>query len=213
VSEKNIEDRVVNNLLLLYLINKADEEGVIEDNIKLQKSVFLTQKNFIDKKMKGFSYNFFRWHHGPFSADVNNDLISLKKNKLVKWEEDRIYLTDEGKSILAQCEDLFEENDMFSQIINEIIEENIKLTPDQIKEKVYNIKLFVPKIREIMAIKDIPLRKLILFKPSRRWIRRAFEINEEMLATLEIIFDEEALDNLSKAYGDAINGRVCEAYL
>ena len=130
MSEGDIEDRVVNNLLLLYLIDKSSKEGIMEDNLKVQKSVFLAQKKFIERKMKGFCYLFLRWHHGPFSADVNNDLSTLKKNKFVNWEEDKIYPTDEGKSLLKQCMPLLDENVIFSQVIDNIIEENIKLTPD-----------------------------------------------------------------------------------
>ena len=59
-----------------------------------------------------------------------------------------------------------------------------------------------------MTIRDIPLKQVILFKPSKSRIKKRFEIDESWLATLELIFDEEALELLSKAYGDAIDGRV-----
>jgi len=209
MSIENIKERIVNNLLLLYLIDKTNKEGYLEDNLKLQKLAFLTQKKFIERRLKGFSYNFFRWHKGPFSADVNNDLVLLKQMNFARWE-DRIYLTEEGEALLKQCEDLFERNDTFLQIIDSIIKEYAGLKPDEIKEKVYEMKVMVPKIRKSMLIREIPPKTLILYRPSKKRTRQEFDINEEWLATLELIFDEEALELLKKAFGDAINGKVHE---
>lgn len=211
MSEQNFRDCIANNLLMMYLLGKADELGTMQDNVKLQKSVFLSQKKFIDNGMKGFSYNFFRWKQGPFSKDVNIDLSSLKHNKLVDWSDEKISLTHDGEELLNQCDDLLKENQSFCQIIDLIIQENINLTPEGIKEKVYNMKVIVPQIRKLMSIRDIPFGRLILFKQSRRRIKSEFEIDESWLATLELIFDEETLKILGKAYGDAINGRVASS--
>ena len=160
MSIENTKERIVNNLLLSYLIDKTNKEGNIEDNLKLQKLTFISQKKFIERKLKGFSYNFFRWHKGPFSADVNNDLALLKQMNFARWE-DKIYLIEEGEVLLNQCEDLFKRNDAFLQIIDSIIKEYARLKPDEIKEKVYEMKVMVPKIRKLMPIREIPPKTLI----------------------------------------------------
>lgn len=52
-----------------------------------------------------------------------------------------------------------------------------------------------------MLIREIPPKTLILYKPSKKRTRREFDIDEKWLATLELIFDEEALELLEKLLG------------
>lgn len=206
------EERVVNNLLLLHLIDRANQKGNIEDNLKVQKMVFLAQKNFIDKKLKGFAYNFFRWERGPFSADLNNDLMKLIRNDFVRWEswKKRIYLTKEGNRILEACKGVLEENKNFLKLINEITDKYANIDPEKIKDEVYKMKLMVPRVRERMVIKEMRPGQMILFRPSMKRMKREFKIGEEWQATLEVIFDEEVVADLRKAYNDAREGNVHE---
>jgi len=209
MSEANIQERVVNNLLLLYLIRQANQKGKIEDNLKLQKLVFLSQKKFLNRKVKAFGYNFFRWHQGPFSAEVNNDLTALDSRGLVKrrWP---IELTNEGKEFLEECKELLEINKRFLEVVDDIVSEFADLTPDQIKDHVYKMKIFVPRLRQVMTVEEVPPRTLILFKPSDKRSKAKFSIDETWCATLELALDQEAVESLKQSYDDAVEGRAYE---
>ena len=204
------EDRVVNNLLLLYLIDKTNEIGNMEDNLKVQKMVFLAQKDLIKRRLKAFAYNFFRWDQGPFSADLNNDLVKLARNDFLRWESwnKKMYLTKDGKGLLDACKEAFEENEVFLRSIDAIIGKFAEVEPEAIKNEVYGMRLMVPKIRKQMVIREIPHRQLILFRPSMKRMRREFKISDDWLATLEVAFDEEAVATVRKAYSDAKEGNV-----
>ena len=210
MSERSIRERVTNNLLLLYLIDKTNQIGQLEDALKLQKLVFLAQKRLVDRKLKAYSYNFFRWQKGPYSADLSNDLNMLVNMGFVIWRRNNIELTEQGKKILNACDDVFVENKTFLRHINLIIEEYATLDPEVIKDLVYDMKVMVPKIRKLMLIKQIPMKQLILFKSSDKKVRLIFHISKDWSATLELTFDEEALDSLKQAQRDAIEGKVHE---
>jgi len=207
MSEVDIQDRVVNNILLLYLIKKTNSIGKVEDTLKLQKLVYLTQKKYIEKKSKVFNYNFFRWDKGPFSADVSNDLTSLKCRGLVRdrWP---IRLTKEGNELVNGCQEVLDENEALLKVIDGVISEYARYTPDEIKEHVYKMKIFVPRLREVMTIAEVPRGTLILFKPSTKRSKTSFVLDEDWCATLELALDQEAVESLKQSYNDAVEGRV-----
>lgn len=209
MSEDSIQERVVNNILLMYLIQKANSVGKVEDNLKLQKLVFLGQKKMIERKIKAFSYNFFRWDKGPFSAEVNNDLTSLASRGLVSYHRP-IEVTEEGKKLLEDFEELFQRNRHFIEVINEILSIYATYTPEEIKAHVYNMNIFVPRLRRVMTIAEVPRGTLILFKPSDKTSKKKFSLDEAWCTTLELVLDQEAVESLRQAYDDAKEGRVHE---
>ncbi|MHA1364312.1 MAG: type II toxin-antitoxin system antitoxin SocA domain-containing protein [Candidatus Freyarchaeota archaeon] len=208
-------ERVTNNLLLLYLIDQANERGNVENDLKLQKLVFLSQMELMKRGLKAFSYNFFRWLKGPFSKNLAIDKSDLAEVGLVKVSRKGIELTNRGKELLKDCRQIFEEeeNRKFVKYIDEIIEKYAQFSPDEIKDIVYSMEVTVPKIREIMNIKEIPLGKLILFKTADRNASDIFHISGSWLATFEIMFDKEALSSLERAVDDAVEGRADELTL
>ena len=210
MSEKTISDRIRNIVLLMYLVRKTNEKFVMEDNLKVQKLVFLSQKELTAKKMNGFAYLFLRWLKGPFSGDLNNDIVLLKQMKLLRWGDDRIELTEEGEHILESLHEIMENNKGFSDIIDDIIEEYGFLSPDEMREKVYQMEIVVPKDRKVMRIEEIPPKKLILFGLSRKNTEIEFNINEEWLDTLEVLFDDEAIQFLERLKNSAVEGNIIE---
>lgn len=202
-----VKDSAVNNLLLLYLIDETNSKGFLDEHLKLQKLVFLIQKNLNQKKLKGFSYNFFRWEKGPFSAGVANDLKLLSKNGFVKWDDKKIYLTKEGKRVLVDCKEIFEQNSIFNKTIDDITDKYSNVPANDLKNLVYQLNMFVPIIRKVMPIEKIPKRRLILFKPQESKMKQFFEMDEDWEATLELLFNRGGLVSLEKAYEDAKEGR------
>ena len=202
-----IRDRSVNNLLLLFLVDECNKRGYVENPLKLQKLVFLTQRKSVKRRAKGFSYNFFRWKMGPFSADVNNDLDHLVGCGYLTGEHN-ITLTPIAKDLLEKSEELFHANPYFATNIRRTAGNYASYRPDELRDRVYRMSVFVPKIRKSMLIKTVPMGTLILFRTSDKKAASKFRIDEDWLATLEMIFDPEALESLKQSQQDAIEGRI-----
>lgn len=210
MSEMGIRERVTNILLLLYIIDETNSRGNVENELKLQKLVFLAQNQLVKKKLKAFSYNFFRWIKGPFSKNLRIDLITLREANFVRIGSNKIELTKKAKEVLESCSELFDENEYFTDRIDRVVDNYAEFSPEDIKDFVYSMRVVVPRIREIMTIKDIPPRQLILFKTSDKKASFIFNIDKSWLATLELTFDKEAVGSLAKALDDATEGRAYE---
>ena len=208
--ERELREVGTNNLLLLYLIDETDKRGVMENDLKLQKMTFAAQKKFIERKMKGFSYKFFRWYKGPYSASVSADLDLLINDGVLRREGNKIELTSRGREILRGFSGLLEDkrNKAFTIIIKSIVQEYAAMDAEAVKEKVYAMEVMVPRIKKRMAIRDVPMRQIILFKSSDERVKQIFEINEAWLGILELVLDAEALTLLKKSFDDARQGRV-----
>lgn len=210
MSERTIGEMVGNNLLLLFLVDETSKEGKVEGDLKAQKLVFLSQKLMVQRKLKAFNYNFFRWHKGPYCADLSNDLKRLKVAGLVRRNGSRLELTDLGKSVIANCEAELTDWTDFISPIREVAQEYGRFTPEELKERVYDIAVFVPRDHKVMKIRDIEEKKLILFKPSEKEARKVLSLSENWQATLELVFSKEAQDSLRMAQRDAVEGRICD---
>jgi hypothetical protein len=141
---------------------------------------------------------------------VRLDFILLTQCGFIRKEKDRIELTNKGKEILLNCSELFDENRGFLKTIDTVTDAYSKYPPDKIKELVYGMEIMVPRIGHIMTIRDIPMSQLMLFKMSDERAKAVFEIDDSMLATLELTFDSEACISLAQAVDDAVEGRVHE---
>jgi uncharacterized protein YwgA len=203
----SFKDRIGNNLLLLYTIKKTNEIGLIDDTLKLQKIVFHSQRRLSAKKLKAFSYNFFRWEKGPFSADLNNDLTLLIHAGLIKpgWP---IELTDEGYKLLESCIEIFDSNKRLIKNIDEVVEEKAKQDPNLIKEETYDLTVTLPRTHKRMTIREIPKGTPILFRISDAKAERIFDLNEQWLSTLEVAFHQEIGESLVKSCEDASEGKA-----
>ncbi len=210
MSEKTIGERVENNLLFLYLVSETSKAGIVEDDLKAQKLVFLSQKKLVQKKLKAFSYTFLRWHKGPFSKDLAEDIKSLVKAGMLSRINDNIALTDAGREIVARSEELLTKQPEFMVPIKAIAQLYGAIPSEQLKEQVYDISVWVPKLKKTMKIRDVEEKQLILYGISAKNARKAFNLDENWQATLEIVFDKEALDSLKMAHQDAIEGRICD---
>ena len=209
MTEKTIVERIVNNLLLLWLIRRANELGHVEDDLKAQKLTFLIEEQFVQNGLRGLTYNFFRWHKGPYCGPLSNDIRALIASGLLGRTSSGFELTKDGKDLTNQCDELLARNSMFMEIIDSVLKDYASLPPDKIKEMVYKMSIFVPKLRKIMKIEDVPQGQLMLFNLSEKKAKGVFELDESWPATLELVLDADALDSLKASQEDAVNGRTC----
>ena len=208
MTEKTIAERIVNSLLLLYLIGRANGLGRVEDDLKAQKLTFLVEKQFVQKRLRGLTYNFFRWHKGPYCAALSNDIRALMASGLLERTPSGFMLTKDGEDLMSQCDELLGRNGSFMGIIDSVLKDYASLPPDEIKETVYKVSIFVPKLRKVMKIEDIPPGQLILFNLSEKNAKGVFDVDESWLATLEVVLDADTMDSLKASQEDAINGRI-----
>jgi len=210
MSEREVEEKVGNNLLFLYLVDETSRSGQVEDDLKAQKLVFLSEKLMVQRRLKAFNYNFFRWKKGPYCADLSNDIKRLTRAGLLQRKNDKIELTDLGRKVIANCEPELKDCSNFLKPIKEVAQEYGSIPPEELKERVYDTSVFVPKLHRVMKIRDIEEGKLILFRLSETRARKTLNLNENWQATLELVFSKEAQDSLRMAQQDAIEGRVCD---
>ncbi|WP_457557434.1 hypothetical protein [Candidatus Harpocratesius sp.] len=121
---------------LLYLISI----GEIQGNIKLVKLIFFI--NLEAKKLRSigkvFHYDFVKWHNGPYSKWIQNDVESLINGGLIEKKEKNLYrITEEGKYLLKDLSNNLNQDklNLISDIHSRI---NSMKTPD-VLEKVYNL--------------------------------------------------------------------------
>lgn len=208
MSLRSFNELVMDNLLLLYLIDKTNRKGKLEELFKLQKLVFLVENNLIRKKIKAFNYVFFRWQKGPFSKDVSVDFGLLLDNGIITKDKEGIRLTKVGKELLKNCKKLLEENNSILKYFDTIINKYAPMSVSEIKEKVYNFKVTVPRLRKRMRIEDIPEGKIILFKVSRKKAKEIFKIDDEWLDTIEIFLNKMAYESLERAKMNITKGKI-----
>ena len=209
MGEARLRESISNILLLLYTIHKTNEQQEMDDDRKLQKMVFLAEKNLVRSKLKALDYQFHKWQMGPYSANVSRDLDVLKGLGLVRpgWP---IGLTSEGVNLLDSCSELLMQNKRFIGFVDRIVNKYAHLDSKSIMDVVYDMVIVVPRTLERMRIDDVPMGTPILFKTSSKRAKAIFEIDESWLATLEIAFNQEIIDSIAEAYDDAREGRASD---
>jgi len=93
--------------LLLSIVNSA---GTIRGKTKLFKLVYITQEECKKAKVELDFYGFHPLYYGPFSLELEKDLISLEKGGYIMHEKatsagieyDQYTITDEGANYLRQ---------------------------------------------------------------------------------------------------------------
>ena len=76
-------DYLINNLILLYIIHNVQEKSRNYLGMtKLQKFVFLAEKNLNENRIKALTYDFFMWDYGSLSKEFYVDYNILKQNDI-----------------------------------------------------------------------------------------------------------------------------------
>jgi uncharacterized protein YwgA len=130
-------------VLLLWLIYDAMKYKLFGET-KVQKLTFLAEWQMLDKREKGFNYNFIRLTFGPYSGDLEKDIKWLEGSNLVKLvsvnEKTRIFKpTESGERILTVFHDLFHRNKIFTEKIAAINSKFAGLTLDELLKFVYSL--------------------------------------------------------------------------
>jgi len=147
--------RQVYILLTLYAGNKEP----IHDQLRLEKLLFLVQKEVIEGKGLNLSiedYNFRAYKYGPFTEEVYDDVWRLKELGLVNIEErgdTKIFsLTEVGVKLV---ENILRENENAQKVLRAIEEIKKRWNKKDIKELLKYVYRNYPEYTEKSLIKHI----------------------------------------------------------
>lgn len=91
---------VLNRLLLMRLIYLS--KGV-KGRTRLQKLVFETETKIRSLgSTDTFNYKFIRWHYGPYSNEIMEDIEFLLKKELIKQTDNIYKISPKGKEYLEK---------------------------------------------------------------------------------------------------------------
>lgn len=132
-----------NQLFVLKLLDLAKR---VECKTKFQKIVFLAE---VEEKVP-LTYNFKKYHYGPFSFDLSDDLNALKQTNFI----------NESITVIGSSED------------SAIIKSAFTLTADGKKELVENISKLSPEgitalSKAIAKWNSLPLEKVLEYVYSK----------------------------------------------
>ncbi len=199
---RNPEEAIIDKVLLLYLIKKAEEKGRIWGITKLMKLAFFAEREMVKDKVKGFNYNFYRWHLGPFTPEVYEDLEYLIENELVA-EHEGIGVTNQGGEVLMELEDLLKENKGVLEYIENLMEKYASEGTGELMKLAYESEVELMPFKIKAKVRDVPIGYDLVTKLGETEARDVFEINDAWLETLDIILDKQAYASLKEAMESA----------
>lgn len=190
LSERTVEEQLVDRLLLLNLFASHK----IQYDTKAQKTVFFAENNMNEKKIKGFSYSFFRWHYGEFSRQLEADLKELRRNGFIT---DNLDLTLEGEEIVKRMVSVLQKNGNIIKQIDMFGSYTEHKTLDEVKNVAYT-KI----VKHGKQVKDLPLETPLLEKLEDSEAKEKFEIDDGWLGTFEILLNPRIKESLDIAISE-----------
>ncbi|UUZ84043.1 hypothetical protein LJK88_09925 [Paenibacillus sp. P26] len=128
-----IKRHVLNKLLLLRLIQLANG---VNGATRLQKMVFKAESLGRDDSNATFNYKFIRWHYGPYSEELKDDLQFLIRNNLVEVKNNAYTLTASGIENINKALFLFEQVGTDS-LLNNVITRYNTTNLDRVLREIY----------------------------------------------------------------------------
>lgn len=190
--ERDLVEWVSDQLLLLYAINHASEIRHLGVT-RIQKIMFLSELASWEKKIGGLDYQFIRYHFGPFSSELGEDIDRFCKRKLIEsWHSDSsdinaYRLLPEGRELFEDSHTILARN---KQILIPIMEKI------QYTMKAPKIDLLLPEIyclsnplNNRQTIEETELTGHLLTRKKRPSNMKPFDITEEEAESFEIMLD------------------------
>jgi uncharacterized phage-associated protein len=201
-------DNLINKLLLLFLVNKAQEKshnylGIL----KLQKLIFLAEKNLHENGIKALTYDFFMWNLGPLSKEIYVDYKMLTHSKILN-QNANITLSKKGRYILSDFQEIFEDNKDILKIIEDIIDAFAQYDTECIVQYVQNLTLFMEGCGEPRKIMDLEKGMDLITGLSHQDSSLSFVIDDSWLETLDILLDKELCESIDRSEQDIKDGKV-----
>jgi hypothetical protein len=156
----------------------------------------------IDAREKGFNYNYIKLVNGPFSGELERDLIDLANYNLVNDLE--FNLTENGQAIVEDFCGVVKQNESIITKIDEIIRRFREYSLKELLAYVYSLP---HPYRRGLTIATTPFRTPILYRLSDEKASVKFKINQEQLKDLSACLSEEKLKQWKEVREDLENQR------
>jgi len=203
---RTLAERFADQFLLLYLINDVSKRTPFIPVTKIQKLVFISEREMLRSSEKGFNYYFIKLLYGPFSQDLENDLNNLVQSEIVDIEPTgwgvKIRPTRKSRNILGDFDELIERNKAFIQKIKDTNRRFGILGFKRLLKAVHHMQSPMHKYRKGKrppSIASLSLRTPLLKPIPEETASKTFSMTPKEIATLEIYFDTEAYESLIKA--------------
>lgn len=205
-----------NKISLLVMLHYAHQrKGAFVDNLRIQKTAFLTELKGREQHLKSAYYEFFRCNLGPFSKGLANDVICLEAQGFIDSESRE--LTERGKYLCRYVQPEIEKSSSAQEAlaIAKAIGKDLRpLGSPQIVNKVYALRIPVDGMgSKIFRIKDIPLHTDILI-PNRDITSRDVDVLSDDLVEeidAELNISPLALDPTTEAFQTSVENSLRNA--
>ena len=199
MEERSFKEVLADRLLLLWLLYDALKYKSLGDT-KTQKLGYLSEWSMIDDHEKGFNYDFIKLPYGPYSDQLQEDIVWLEEQTLIESipiREGKLFHESRfGHKILNDFNCLFSRNSLFT---NKIARVNNKYASRNASELVELVHSFPHPYIKGKTINDLKLGQKILYKLTEEKARVKFEITPEELATLDVYLDDESYRSAMEA--------------
>lgn len=143
-----LKREVLNKSLILILLEHLKE--CVNGLLKLQAIIYQVQKNMRNKGItRTFNYKFIRWHYGPYSKELSDDIKFLKEKQLIQSDYS---LSEDGERLVNSLEKIIKKMYQFD-------DEAFYRTGKNLNE--LDIKTLLIQVYEDNKIIDCPMGKVI----------------------------------------------------
>jgi uncharacterized protein YwgA len=196
---RNAREILADRILLLWLLYDAMHYKRFGDT-KAQKLTYLSEKKMIDNREKGFNYDFVKLPYGPYSEQLQKDILWIEEQRLIDSipvEDGKVFHESRfGRKLLSDFHELFARNNLFTREIAEVNRTYAIKNSQEIVDYVHSLPHPYIKNR---TIEDLKLGTKILYKLDERKAEKVFDLSPEELATLDIYLDDESYRSVMEA--------------
>ena len=203
---RTIDEKLVDLALVLYLVGRAYERGCAVDGItRLQKLVFLAEREMVGRRIKGFNYTFVRFEYGPFSSELSRDHELLVRSGVIS---DCFEPLDRGLLLLERLRGFYDRYREVVGVVDGVVERWAGVELRELLDEVYNM---VSPLDRARVIEEVRMRKPLLTKLRARRARLVVELNEVEKVWVRRLCDPDVSEY--RVVGVEVGGRRYEVLL
>lgn len=209
------KQKIWDKVALLSFFDSVNRVGRIGGNLKAQKITFLLELEGLRKQIKVAHFRFFRYHHGPYSADLAGDIGFLEKMEFLTKGSRQ--LTKRGQFIIEYVSDSISKSQPAQAsvtIMNEISKKYGRSSGDTLRWIVYKMKLPVFDFGgELSKMNDISIGVDILNPAFEQSLSEVQPFDDDVLRDLEEEFaiPPEQLNPSSPHFQRTVTSALSEA--
>ena len=188
------EWQVLNRLLTLYVCKTARKTTYVKDT-RMQKAVFMSQLKMYTDHCYGFNYNFIRYHYGPYSPELKQELDTLVDMEYLRSGNYGYHLTKQAYKLLNDFSSVFSRNRHQINHIKVITKGIMENTLESMLSEVYAQENPIDKG---VTIEDTPLESPLLLR-SMDNPKRQFRLTEDEWEDISMLLDPEFSSSMKRS--------------